>query len=311
MQNKAILSASPHIFSKITTEKMMREVIFALLPACGYAIYLFRIKAVIVLLSCTLSCIFFEYLYQRIMKKKVAIRDKSALLTGILLALILPPASPIWLCIIGSLVSIVLCKQIFGGLGYNIFNPALLGRAFLAASFPAILTSWTNPITLDAVTKATPLGLAKFEHIYTNTWQLFFGNVSGSLGETSALALIIGGVYLLLKKIIDYRVTFSYIITVCFIAFITHLAAPKMYAPALFHLLSGGLIIGAFFMATDPVTSPITKKGRWVFGIGCGIVTMVIRLWGGLPEGVMYSILLMNALTPLINRFTKPKRYGI
>ena len=244
------------------------------------------------------------------MKKKVTINDYSAFLTGILLALVLPPAIPFWACIVGSFVSIILAKQIFGGLGLNIFNPALLGRAFLMAAFPTYLTTWTNPITLDAVTTATPLGLFKFEHVITSNMNLFLGNIPGSLGETSAIALLIGALYLFLKKVIDYRISFAYILTVILISQTTHLINPQNYAPLGFHIFAGGLMIGAFFMATDPVTSPYTKKGRWIFGIGCGIITMVIRLWGGLPEGVMYSILLMNAVTPLINKATRPKRYG-
>ena len=179
------------------------------------------------------------------------------------------------------------------------------------AAFPTLLTKWSNPLILDAVTGATPLGLFKFEHILTDYAPLFIGKVSGSLGETSAVALIIGGIYLLFKKIIDYRIPTAYISTIAVISFIIHSINPSLFAPVLFHILAGGLLLGAFFMATDPVTSPVTKKGRWVFGIGCGVVTMLIRIWGGLPEGVMYSILLMNAFTPLINRVTRPRRYGI
>lgn len=310
MENNFILSPGPHVYNKPTTKTMMRDVIIGLIPAAVMAVYFFRIQAVIVLASCIISCVAFEYIFQKITRKNVNINDYSAALTGALLAFILPPATPVWTCIIGSFVAIVLSKQIFGGLGCNIFNPALLGRAFLMAAFPTILTTWSEPFTLDAVSGATPLGLFKFEYILTDYWKLFIGNVSGSLGETSALALIAGGAYLFYKKIIDYRIPAAYFLTVVIISFITHLINPKIYAPVLFHVLAGGFLIGAIFMATDPVTSPVTKKGRWIFGIGCGAITMIVRFWGGLPEGVMYSILLMNAFTPLINRMTKPKQYG-
>ena len=235
----------------------------------------------------------------------------SAIVTGILFAMVMPPSLPIWACILGCFVAVGLAKQLFGGLGANIFNPALLGRAFLAAAFPTFMTRWNHPISLDAVTGATPLGLVKFGHsLDINYWDLFIGNVSGSLGETSALALVIGGLYLLIKKTIDWRIPSAYIGTVFVISFVANLISPDVSVGGLFHILAGGLLIGAIFMAADPVTSPITKTGRWVFGIGCGTITMVIRLWGGLPEGVMYAILLMNALTPILNRMTRPRRYG-
>jgi len=310
MENNYIISPGPHVFARATTRSMMREVIIALLPCVIASIYFFRIRAIVLITTCVLSCIIFEVIYQKLVNKKITVNDYSAVVTGLLLALVLPPAVPVWLCVIGSMVAIVLVKQLFGGLGANIFNPALLGRAFLMAAFPSFLTSWSSPITLDSVTTATPLGLHKFEHVLTGYTNLFFGNVSGSLGETSAVALIIGGVYLFIRKVIDYRIPSAYIGTVGIISFVTHSVNPSQYAPVIFNLFAGGLLLGAFFMATDLVTTPVTKKGRWVFGIGCGVITMVIRLWGGLPEGVMYSILLMNAFTPLINRVTRPKRYG-
>ena len=306
-----ILSASPHIHSNRSTKAIMLDVIIALIPAMIASLYFFRMRSVIIISSCVISSVLFEFIYQKGFKKTVTIGDLSAVVTGILLALILPPALPIWVCVLASGISIILAKQIFGGLGFNIFNPALLGRAFLMAAFPAMLTTWTNPITLDAVTKATPLGLHKFEGLMTGYGDLFIGNISGSLGETSAIAILIGAAYLVIRKVIDLRIPVAYLITVVLISTITNIIDPKLYAPALFNILAGGFMIGAFFMATDYVTTPITKKGRWVFGIGCGLVTMIIRLWGGLPEGVMYSILFMNAFTPLINRVTMPKRYGV
>ncbi len=310
MENRFILSPSPHIFTKTTTPKIMKDVIIALLPAAFASIYFFRLRAIILLATCVISCVVSEYIFEKLMKKKVTIGDYSAVVSGILLAFILPPAVPFWICIIGSLVAIILTKQIFGGLGSNIFNPALLGRAMLVAAFPAFLTTWSKPLTLDVITGATPLGLSKFEHILTGYWDLFIGNVPGSLGETSALALILGAIYLFCKKVIDYRIPVAYILTVAITGFVTNSVNPSLYPPLIFHIFAGGLLLGAFFMATDPVTSPVTKKGRWIFGIGCGVITMVIRLWGGLPEGVMYSILLMNAFTPLLNKITRPRRYG-
>ena len=310
MENRFILSTSPHIFTRTETPKIMKDVIIGLLPAALASIYFFRLRAIILLTTCIISCVVSEYIFEKLMKKKITVGDYSAVVTGMLLAFILPPAAPFWICIIGSLVAIILTKQIFGGLGSNIFNPALLGRAMLMAAFPTFLTTWSKPLTLDVITGATPLGLSKFEHVLTDYWGLIIGSVPGSLGETSALALILGAIYLFYRKVIDYRIPLAYILTVAIIGFVTNSANPSAYPPLGFHIFAGGLLLGAFFMATDPVTSPVTKKGRWVFGIGCGVITMVIRLWGGLPEGVMYSILLMNAFTPLLNKITRPRRYG-
>ena len=312
MQENYYITPGPHIFSKESTPGMMRDVIIALIPAIFASVYFFRAKAAILIVVSVVSCVLFEAIFQLLMKKKVTVTDGSAVVTGILFALIMPPSLPIWTCILGSLISIGLAKQLFGGLGVNIFNPALLGRAFLMAAFPTYLTRWNMPITLDAVTSATPLGVVKFAGNSNIDYKnLFFGGVSGSLGETSALALLIGGAYLLIRKTIDWRIPISYAVTVIVISFITNVIAPETYAGPLFHILAGGFLIGAVFMATDPVTSPVTKKGRWIFGIGCGSITMIVRLWGGLPEGVMYSILFMNAITPLLNRMTRPRRYGI
>lgn len=305
------INVSPHVFSPVDTRQMMRGVLKALIPVVLASLYFFRWQALWVTLFCVAGCVVTEYLLQKMRKRKVQVGDLSSLITGILLAMVLPPATPLWMAFLGGAVSVGLGKEIFGGLGFNIFNPALLGRAFLMAAFPVAMTTWSKPITLDAMTTATPLGLAKFEHVITPYTSLFFGNIGGSLGETSALVLLAAFVYLLYAKIIDYRVPLSYIGTVIIFAGVMHVINPGKFAPALFHVLAGGLLIGAVFMATDPVTSPVTPKGRWIFGAGCGIVTMIIRVWGGLPEGVMYSILLMNAFTPLIDRFTRPRRYGV
>jgi len=309
--NKIYISPGPHIFSRYSTPGMMRDVIIALLPAVLVSIYFFRLRAVLIYVVSIASCVIFEVLIARFAKRKISILDYSAIVTGLLFAMIMPPSLPLWTCVLGCLVAIGLGKQLFGGLGKNIFNPALLGRAFLAAAFPTFLTRWNDPFTLDAVTTATPLGLVKFSHnMDINYLGLFMGNISGSIGETSAIALIIGGIYLLLRKTIEWRIPLAYTLVVIIISTITNIFAPDTYAGPLFHILAGGFLIGAIFMATDPVTSPVTKTGAWVFGGGCGLVTMVIRLWGGLPEGVMYSILFMNAFTPLLNRLTRPKRYG-
>jgi len=308
---KLTINVSPHVLSPVDTRSMMKDVLIALIPAILAGLYFFRIAAAGVILSSVAGCLLTEYALQKTRGKKIKINDFSALLTGILLAMVLPPALPLWMAFLGGIFAISLGKEIFGGLGHNIFNPALLARAFLMAAFPVALTTWVKPITLDAVTTATPLGLEKFDHVRTTPAALFFGKVGGSLGETSAVALILGGAYLLFKKVIDYRIPAGYIGTVIIFSMITHEAAPDKFAPAVFHLLAGGLLIGAIFMATDPVTSPVTAKGRWIFGAGCGLITMIIRTWGGLPEGVMYSILLMNAVTPLINKMARPKRFGV
>jgi len=306
-----LLSPGPHVFGRQKTPAMMRDVIIALMPAVGASIYFFRARAALLIAVCVISCVAAEALIQFLMKRKITVTDGSAVLTGVLLAMVVPPALPLWMAALGSFIAIGIAKELFGGLGSNIFNPALLGRAFLMAAFPTFMTAWNMPFTLDAVTSATPLGLVKFSHnLDINYLNLFLGNVSGCVGETSAAALLLGAAYLFVRKVIDWRIPLGYIATVALISFITEKASAGTYAGPAFHLLAGGLIIGAFFMATDPVTSPVTKTGRLIFGIGCGAITMVIRLWGGLPEGVMYSILLMNGLTPVLNRITRPRRYG-
>ncbi len=310
MKHNLTISSSPHILGKLTVPGIMWGVSIALLPAVIASLILFKLLALKVIITCIVSSCLVEALAQKIRKRPITIKDGSAVLTGLLLTMVLPPASPVWMCMLGSLVAIGLGKQLFGGLGFNIFNPALLSRAFLMAAFPTILTKWIAPFTLDAVTQATPLGLAKFEHIATPYMDLFLGNVTGSLGETSAIALLIGGGYLLIKKYADWRIPLSFLITSAIFASILHMLNPALYPDALMHILSGGMLIGALFMATDPVTSPVTKKGRWVFGIGCGILVIVMRIWSGLPEGVMYAILLMNGITPLINKYSRQKRFG-
>ena len=305
-----VISSAPYIHSGKSTKKIMLFVILALLPAVFASIYFFRISAIYLISTCVISCVVFEYLIRKIRHKDITVSDFSAIVTGILMALILPPNFPLGAAVIGCLAAVFLGKEVFGGIGSNIFNPALVGRAFLMSTFPVLTTTWYEPISLQAVTTATPLGLMKFQNVATDIQSLFWGNISGSLGETSAAALLLGGIILLLFRIIDWRIPLSYILTVILISLSFHLVDPANYAGPLFEILAGGLMIGALFMATDPVTSPVTKKGRLIFGIGCGLLTMVIRYWGGLPEGVMYAILFMNALRPLIDRFTKPVCFG-
>lgn len=308
-ENLLVVSSSPHIHSVDTVNTAMRDVIIALIPALLVALYFFGLPAAMVIATCVIAAVLSELVAQKIMHKEVTINDYSAALTGLLLAFCLPPALPLWMAAIGAVVAIIFSKQMFGGLGNNIFNPALVGRAFLLASWPVAMTTWTAP--LDAVTTATPLALIKegAEQL-PGIAHLFAGNVSGSLGETSAIALIIGGLYLLYKGHIDWRIPFTYMGTVFVLTAIAGtLQGLGLWYP-LYHLFGGGLILGAFFMATDWVTSPITKKGRIIFGIGCGLLTVIIRLKGGYPEGVCYSILLMNILTPLIDRYTKGRIFG-
>jgi len=310
MKNLTI-NNSPHVFLSTDTRYMMKTVLKALVPVVAVSLFFFRWYAFNVIVVSVISCVMIECVFQKLRRRRVKIGDMSAVVTGVLLALVLPPSIPLWMVFLGGIFAVGLGKELFGGLGHNIFNPALLARAFLMAAFPVALTTWTKPIILDTMTAATPLGLAKFEHITTSYTSLFFGNVAGSIGETSALALLIALAYLLYKKIIDYRIPLAYIGTVIIFSAITYTIAPDKFSPPIFHVLAGGLMIGAVFMATDPVTSPVTVAGRWFFGIGCGLITMTIRIWGGLPESVMYSILLMNALTPLIDRITGPKRFGL
>ena len=310
MKEGFIITASPHIRSGMDVGSMMRAVIYALIPVVAVSIYLFRIKAVVLIAVCVFTTLLTEAVFQKIRHKKVTLSDGSALVTGLLFALILPPGIPLGTAALGAVIAIALGKQIFGGLGYNIFNPALVGRAFLMASFPVLLTTWVKPFSLDAVTKATPLGLMKFQGVATPLLNLFLGQTAGSLGETSAAAILLGGAFLIWKGYIDWRIPAGYGFTVFLLGEFIHLIDPGKFPSPFFQVLSGGLLLGAFFMATDPVTTPVTIKGRWIFGIGSGILLIGIRIWGGLPEGVMYSILLMNMTVPLINRYTRPKPFG-
>lgn len=322
-----IVSASPHVHSERTSKKLMYDVIIALIPAFLVSLYVFGINALIVTAAAVVSCLLFEYLIQRyLLKTNVTIADGSALITGILLAFNLPAGIPVWMVVIGSLVAIGIAKLSFGGLGYNIFNPALVGRVFLLVSFPVQMTLWptaveNNMSVVDAVTGATTLGLIKEGVQFGETMSsiaptlpplsdMLLGITSGSLGEMSALALILGGAFLMVRKVISWHIPVTVLGTIGVLTGVFWWINPEQYANPLIHLLSGGAIIGAFYMATDLVTSPVTKKGMVIFALGIGAITVVIRLFGSYPEGISFAILIMNALVPLINTYFKPKRFG-
>lgn len=315
--DKLIISPAPHIHSGDSISKNMKSVIIALIPALLTGLYFFGLGAAIVTLTAVISCVLFEFLIQKyILKGTVSIFDGSAALTGLLLALNLPSNIPVWMVIIGSLVAIGIAKMSFGGLGNNPLNPALVGRVFLLISFPVAMTSWPKPTPLtmqylDAETAATPLAMMKGHFgSMPSTLDLFLGNIGGSLGEISALAILIGLAYLLIRKVITWHIPVSILVTVFAFTGLLHLTNSEIYASPVMHLFTGGLMLGAVFMATDYVTSPMNPRGMIVYGIGIGIITVVIRAFGVYPEGISFAILIMNAFTPLINTYIKPKRFG-
>lgn len=304
------LTTSPHLHSQWSTPKVMWLVSAALLPSIIAALTFFGWAQIFILITAVLFAVGAEAGVQALRKKKVTLFDGSAALTGLLLGLTLPPNFSISATAIGSIVAIGLGKQIFGGLGYNIFNPALVGRAFLQAAFPVQITTWIKPnFAVDSVTSATPLAALKFDKIFTSTPAMIFGNVGGSLGETSAIAVLTGGIFLIAVGIANWRIPLSMILGIALFGGIFWLINPHNPTP-LFHIFAGSFLFGAMFMATDWVTSPVTNKGMWIFGFGISLVLVVIRIFGGLPEGVMYSILFMNGFVPLINRYTKPTIFG-
>lgn len=309
MENKLIVSYAPHIRSNKPTSVLMRDVVFALLPALIAGIYHFGLPALEHTLICVLSCMFFEFLWERVFKKDITIGDYSAVITGMLIAFNIPVSAPYWVGIVGSAFAIIIVKMCFGGLGYNFVNPALSARVFLLACFPVIMTAFTEPaftlsLTCDAISSATPLGILKETGEYAYTYKdLFFGNIGGCIGETSAFALLIGFIYLLVRGVIDWKIPVIYVGVVFLLCYATG-------NDGVYHILAGGLMLGAIFMATDYVTSPMSGKGQIIYALCLGVLTFIIRVYGKLPEGVSYSILVMNVVTPLIDRVTKNKKYG-
>lgn len=324
MENKLIVSLSPHVHGGDSVQKNMYGVLIALLPALFVSFYMFGVGAVIVTLTSVAACVFFEWAITKFILKRgrTTIMDGSAAVTGVLLAFNLPSNIPVWIVIIGALVAIGIAKMTFGGLGCNPFNPALAGRIFLLISFPVQMTSWPVPGQLtsytDAATAATPLSLMK-QAVHGNAdalgqlpsnFDLFLGNNPGCVGEISAIALLLGLAYMLWKRIISWHIPVSILGTVFVFSGLMHLSAPTVYASPFTHLFTGGLMLGAIFMATDYVTSPMTHKGMIIYGVAIGFLTVVIRVFGSYPEGMSFAIFIMNAFTPLINTFCKPKRFG-
>ncbi|MDR3260708.1 MAG: RnfABCDGE type electron transport complex subunit D [Tannerella sp.] len=317
MENQLIISQSPHIHSGDSIPKNMYGVLIALFPSFLVSIYFFGLGALIVTAVSVASCLICEYLIQKFLfRRKPTIWDGSAILTGVLLAFSLPSNLPVWIIVSGAIVAIGVGKMSFGGLGNNPFNPALIGRVFLLISFPVQMTLWPRPMSwntsyMDAETAATPLAILKGHPVnIPEITDMLLGNMGGSLGEASVVALLVGLAFLLIRKIITWHIPASILLTVFVFTDILHLINPADYVSPFIHLFTGGLLLGAIFMATDYVTSPMTVPGMWVYGIGIGIITVVIRVFGSYPEGVSFAILIMNAFTPLINTYVKPKRYG-
>jgi len=330
MMNKLLVSPSPHLHAKVSTKALMRDVVIALMPAVIVSIVFYGWGELLILALSVASCVLLEYLITKFMLKKPnTVCDYSAAVTGILLALNLPPTTPWWVVMIGAVVAIGVAKMTFGGLGQNVFNPALAGRVFLLVSFPKYMTRWEIPTGIfgqglgtDAVTGATPLGVIKeglmqgatvpdlmASHGYSYS-QMLFANLGGSAGEACAIALLLGFVYLLVRRVIKPYITLSILGTVALLSCVFWLADPTRFTDPLFNLLTGGLILGSTFMATDYVTSPMSNKGGIVFGVGIGLITLMIRYFGSYPEGVSFAILIMNSTVPLLNRWFKQKKYG-
>lgn len=321
---KLFISPSPHIHSGDSIERNMYGVVLALLPACLISLYFFGLGALVVLLTSILACVSFEWLIAKyLLQTQASITDGSAILTGLLLGMNLPSNLPLWLIIIGALVAIGVGKMSFGGLGGNIFNPALVGRVFLLIAYPAQMTLWPETgqwfSYTDAITGATPLsilkGLSSGVEGYTtdmlpSTLTMLLGGHGGSLGEVSALALLLGGLYLIYKRIITWHIPVAVLASSGLLSGLMYIINPAVYASPVVHLLSGGMMLGAFFMATDYVTSPMSKRGQLLFGAMIGVLTILIRFFGAYPEGMSFAILIMNAFTPLINTYIKPEHFG-
>ncbi|MHC4106468.1 MAG: RnfABCDGE type electron transport complex subunit D [Planctomycetota bacterium] len=324
------IRTSPHILSGSSVDTIMVNVVLALLPTTVFAVYAFGLDALLTLGTAVVSCLLTEYAACKIAGKASTLGDWSAAITGLLYGLTLPPGLPLWMVAVGGIIGVSLGKTLFGGLGYNAFNPALVGRAFLQAAFPVAMTSWvpgfaagrfsslpvstlTPPFTepvYDAVSGATPLALWKFDHELTDAGELAMGFISGSVGETSSLLILLGGAYLVARNMMNWRIPVGIFLAVAGFSGVLHLVDSQSYAPPIFMLLSGGLMLGAVFMATDMVASPMTSAGCFVYGGLIGVLVVVIRVWGGMPEGVMYAILLANAVSPHIDRLIRPTVYG-
>jgi len=324
MSNLLTISPSPHIHTNDSTQKIMYRVVYAMIPALLWSVFVFGLDALRVTLIAVTACLAFEYVIQKyLLNIKPMITDGSALITGILLAFNVPSNIPWWIIIIGSLAAVGIGKLSYGGLGNNIFNPALVGRVFMLISFPVQMTSWpvNNRSGIDAVTSATPLNIIKegitngtpileISQKLPSTVDMLLGNIGGSLGEISAVLLVLGGLYMLFKKVITWHIPVSIIATVALVAAVFWISKPTVYINPVYHLLTGGLMLGAIFMATDMVTSPMNPKGQIIYGVGIGLITISIRMFGAYPEGISFAILIMNAFTPLINTYVKPKRFG-
>lgn len=326
------ISGSPHVHGDENVKRIMYTVVYAMIPAMLVSVYFFGFDAIRVLLVSVMACLFFEWAIQKyIIKGPLTINDGSAVVAGILLAFNIPANIPWWIVVIGALVTIGVAKMSFGGLGKNPFNPALVGRVFMLISFPVQMTSWPVPKPIleggfitDAVTGPTALGILKegvgagktIDQIMSDPSMPAYidrltGNMSGSLGEMSAIALILGGIYMVWRKVINWQLPVSIILTVFIFAGIFHLIDPQHYIDPMFHLFTGGLMLGAIYMATDMVSSPMNMNGKILYGVGIGLLTIIIRLWGAYPEGISFAILIMNAFVPLINNSFKPKRFGL
>lgn len=307
LENMLIVSSTPHIRSNETTSRIMLDVIIALTPAIIGSVFFFGLNALKLILISVVASVFFEAAIQKLFKKEITIKDYSAIVTGILLAFNLPANAPWWIPVFGAGFAIIIVKQLFGGIGSNFMNPALAARAALLASWPNIMSNFVSGV--DAVAGATPLAMMKYGAAgkqLPSMMNMFIGNIGGSLGETSALLLLIGALYLIIRKVINWKIPAVYIGTTCIMLLVLGVGADQL----VYHILGGGLILGAFFMATDYSSTPVTPKGKIIFGIGAGLLTAIIRVKGGFPEGVSYSILLMNVASPLIEKFTGPKVFG-
>ncbi len=334
------LRTSPHLHVPRTVETIMRNVVYALLPVCAYAIWIFGLSALTLLITTTAACVASEHFVCKMSGKDSSVGDFSVVITGLLLGLILPPGFPLWMAAVGGFIAVAPAKMLFGGLGFNVFNPALVARAFLQAAFPVAimgytpakaldrfqefipstlavplmkappLAAWIAKSRIDAFSGATPLMLEKFEHVHSDLWPLLLGQRAGSSGETPALLILACGLYLILRRFMEWRTPLAMLLSAFLVSALFRFADPSRYPSPLFMLFSGGMVLGAMFMATDPVASPVTPLGIWIYGSLIGLITVLIRLKGGLAEGVMYAILLGNAMSPLIDNLTQPRAYG-